>query len=279
MDSILESTYKDFEIIVVDDNSTDNTFLELKKRYAGKNQVTVFSSPKNLGAGGARNLGVKNAKGKYLLFIDNDNIIDKKMIDRLVDFFDKTPNCGMVGPLMLYKEDPSLIWLYFADINMWTSMARYKGTLEKDKGQYPKVVKVGHLPNCFMMLREDFEGIGGFDEKFIIMYEEADIAEKIKKQLKKNIYIFTKAVTRHNVEKNPKSEQNTLGLRSTWRAFLVPRNRIYFMKKNADFLQKLAFFSVFNNVIFVYYVANLVLRKRFDFALAYIKGFFAGFFL
>ena len=279
VNSVLVSIYKDFEIIIVDDNSEDDSVAVIEKQFRDNSLITLLSSHKDLGAGGSRNSGAFKATGKYILFVDNDNVIDPKMIEHLVGFFEKTPDCGMVGPLMLYKNDPSLIWMYFADINMMTSMARYKGNQEKNEGQYPEIQRVGHLPNCFMVLNKDFKKVKGFDEKFFIMYEEADLAEKIKRQLGKNIYLVSKAVTKHNVEINPESEQNTLGLRSTWRAFLVPRNRIYFMRKNASLFQLIAFFTIFNNAILVYYVFNLIKRKKFDFVVQYVKGFLAGFFL
>ncbi len=275
LNSILRSDYANYEIIVVNNGSTDKTQQLLKEKFQDNLKIKLISIPKNLGAGGGRNLGAQNARGEYLLFIDSDNVIDYQMISHLITFFSKQKDCGMAGPLMLYKKNPDLIWLYYADINMYTSQAFYKGTGEKNLKQYEKIIKGGHLPNCFMVKKKDFKQLNGFDEKYFIMYEEAELAEKIKKYLKKNIYIYTKAITYHDVEPPIKTKKN-VSLRSPERAYLTGRNRIYFMKKNANLLQKIIFFAIFLPVLFLYYEFNLIKNKQFASACKYWQGNWAG---
>lgn len=275
VDSVLMSDYKNIEIIVVDNNSEDNTVLKIKEKYRYNDRVILIESKKNLGAGGGRNKGAEEANGEYLLFVDSDNIIDKKMISYLIDFFKKNKNCGMVGPLMLIKNNSDTIWLYFADINMWTSQAKYKGTGEKNQGQYKEVEEVGHLPNCFMVRKDDFNKIGGFNEKYVVVYEEADLAEKIKNKFKKKIYLYSKAITYHDVN----IFCDSLSFRSQSRAFLLARNRVYFIKKNSSFLQFLAFIFIFNPLIFLYYEFNLIKRGELEKAAAYFRGLISGLFM
>lgn len=278
VNSVLNCDYKNIEIIVVDNASIDNTTIKIEENFSKDNRVNLIKSKINLGAGGGRNRGSEEAKGEYLLFVDSDNIIDKKMISYLVGFFESENNCGMVGPLMLFKGNPNIIWLYFADINMYSSQAKYKGTGEKDKGQCNEVIRVGHLPNCFMVKKEDFFKIDGFDEKYIIMYEEADLAEKIRKRLKKKIYLYTKAKTYHDVALSGADEKN-FGFRSKERAFLTARNRIYFMKKNASFFQLLIFLLFCNPLIFIYYQFFLIKNKQYEKAWFYLKGSIKGLFM
>jgi len=274
--SVLNSTMKNIEVIVVDNASTDNT-IEKLKIFSHDSRFKLIKSQINLGAGGGRNRGARDAHGKYLLFVDSDNVIDSKMIEYLVDFFDNSSDCGMVGPLMLIESNRKIIWTYFADINMYTSQAKYKGTGEKNIGQFPKVVPVGHLPNCFMVKNREFKKVGGFEEKYIIIYEEADLAEKIKR-LGKKIFLFSKAITYHAVELSKREDKNDYGFRSPERAFLMARNRVYFMKRNANWLQKIAFFVVFNPIICCYYQFNLIRTGQNDKARAYLRGCFIGLF-
>lgn len=277
LNSVLQSDYKSIEVIVVDNASSDDTVAKIEENFRGN--VKLIKAGVNLGAGGGRNRGAKGAVGDYLLFVDSDNVIDKKMIGELVSFFDNHDECGMVGPLMLYKKDSSIIWLYYADINMFTSQAKYRGTGEKDKKQYNEIIEVGHLPNCFMVRRNDFEKMGGFDEKYIVMYEEAELAEKIKKILKKKIYLCSKAITLHNVElPSEHDDKVNFGFVSAQRAYLTGRNRVYFMRKNASLLQFLSFFFIFNPLILLYYEFTLIKRREFKKAIAYFKGNIDGFF-
>lgn len=279
IDSVAQSTYPNIEIIVVDNGSTDDTVARIKNQFGQLNNLKLIESAVNLGAGGGRNRGAREANGEYLLFVDSDNSIDEEMIAHLVSFFETHADCGMVGPLMLYQEDPTIIWLYFADINMYTSQAIYRGTGEKDVGQYGSVVKVGHLPNCFMVRSDEFWKVGGFDERYIVMYEEAELAEKIKQRLRKCVYLYPKAVTHHNVELNAERTRNDVIFSASRQAYLVARNRIYFMKRNASPLQQLIFFLIFNNVSLLYYEVKLLRRREFAKAWAYLRGWAIGFFL
>lgn len=274
--SLLKSDYQKIEIIVVDNGSSDKTVEDLEKNYSKDKRFQLVKSKVNLGAGGGRNRGSKEASGKYLLFVDSDNVVEIKMISYLIDFFENKGECGMVGPLM-YNGDHKTIWTYFADINMSTSQAKYKGTGEKNIGQVPKVVPVGHLPNCFMVLNSDFTKIGGFEERYVIVYEEADLAEKIKR-LGKKIYLYSKAITYHVAEAPKESDANNYGFRSPERAFLLARNRVLFMKRNATFPQKVTFFIIFNPLICLYYQFNLLRTGQSTKAWAYLKGNLTGLF-
>lgn len=273
--SIMDSTYPYLEIIVVDNASTDNTQRKIMA-FDKDRRLRVVLSPTNLGAGGGRNRGAEEANGKYLLFVDSDNVIDRKMISELIHFFEENDDCGIVGPLMLIKSHPDRIWTYFADINMYSSRAFYKGYGEKNHKQYSEKTLTGHIPNCFMVKKADFEKVGGFDEKYFIMYEEADLAERIKRHLKKKIYFFTKAITYHNVEFTEVSDPAIF--RSPERAFLTARNRVYFMKKNAGLFRLIIFSVFFNSFIMLYYLLLLARKSRWTDAGAYLRGNIAGYF-
>ena len=149
LESVFRSSYKNYEIIVVDNASKDNTIQILERKY--KDKIKLIKSKKNLMAGGGRNLGAKYANGTLLLFIDSDNIIDKDMVKELVNSILGLYNAGLVGPLMYYYVDPKRIWWAGANINLWTSKTTYIGIDETDKGQYNDVRKVGHIPNIFMI--------------------------------------------------------------------------------------------------------------------------------
>ena len=83
LESILIQTYQDFEIICVDDGSTDNS-LEILKQYAQKDSRFKILTRENGGAGLARNAGLEIASGKYIQFIDSDDWIEKNMFETMV---------------------------------------------------------------------------------------------------------------------------------------------------------------------------------------------------
>ncbi|MBT6466067.1 MAG: glycosyltransferase family 2 protein, partial [Kordiimonadaceae bacterium] len=140
--SVLKSDDVNFEVIVVDNASTDDTYEKLMELCDTFPCLKVVLADKNLGAGGGRNLGASHASGKYLLFLDSDNVIDSHMIRILTDSI-MNSGAGMVGPLMLFGERPDRIWTYFADINPWTSRAHYLGHKEFYPQSLPRFVDSG----------------------------------------------------------------------------------------------------------------------------------------
>ena len=83
VDSILAQTFQDFELIIVDDCSTDNSYKICTELYGGNKKVRLLRHEKNLGQGIARNFGLKKATGKYIWFIDSDDAIVPHSLEKL----------------------------------------------------------------------------------------------------------------------------------------------------------------------------------------------------
>ena len=75
VDSILNQSFQDFEIILVDDASPDNSIALCQRLYGGNDKIKIVRHEKNLGLGPARNTGIKYARGKYVYFVDSDDFI------------------------------------------------------------------------------------------------------------------------------------------------------------------------------------------------------------
>ena len=85
--SLEEQTLNDFEVIIVDDGSRDDSVSLIHHMIDGKENYTIIEQAQNQGAAAARNAGVKMAKGKILMFIDSDIIINKDTIKKISNFF------------------------------------------------------------------------------------------------------------------------------------------------------------------------------------------------
>ena len=86
IESVLSQSFKDFELIVVDDGSSDKGVKDTLKSYGNK-IISIYQ--KHLGVSAARNNGIKHAKGKFIAFLDSDDIWLKKKLEIQIDFFDK----------------------------------------------------------------------------------------------------------------------------------------------------------------------------------------------
>ena len=87
LESIINQTYKNIEIICVDDESKDSSYDIVKNIAENNNKIKIIRHKKNKGLGGARNTGVKNAKGEYVFFVDSDDWLDKFCIEKTVEKF------------------------------------------------------------------------------------------------------------------------------------------------------------------------------------------------
>lgn len=94
IDSCLEQTYENIEIIVVDDKSEDNT-LNILKEYGSK--ITVISVEKQNGLGNVINIGIRKSRGKYIARMDADDIMYPNRIEKQIEYLESNPNCVAVG--------------------------------------------------------------------------------------------------------------------------------------------------------------------------------------
>ncbi|MDD5680054.1 MAG: glycosyltransferase [Candidatus Omnitrophica bacterium] len=152
IDSVLAQTYKDFEIIVVDDGSTDNT-KEILTTYGGS---AKYIYQQNQGVSSARNRGIKEAIGEYVAFLDSDDEWDERKLEKQVKLFEKEPSvylqyCYARFVNVQEKRDfimPEYVTRTFEDL----VLSHYKN-------------KNADLPTSTVMIRKlCFDQIGCFDE-------------------------------------------------------------------------------------------------------------------
>ena len=89
LDSIMNQTFKDFEVIMVDDGSTDNSF-SICQEYVAKDSRFKLIYQANSGVARARNICLKYMKGEYITWIDSDNVVDDNYLERLLEVQEKT---------------------------------------------------------------------------------------------------------------------------------------------------------------------------------------------
>lgn len=276
LDSIFLSTFTDFEVIVVDNASHDSTVPILNDRFSGR--ITLIEAGSNLMAAGGRNLGAKRAKGKLLAFIDSDNVVHPQMLEHLTAKMESDAGAGMVGPFMYYFVQPRRVWCGGADINFWTGKTTYLfANQEHPDPPRQAPYEVGHIPNIFMCRVPDFVALDGFFEPYQIMFEESDFAEKLKRH-GKQIFIVPAARACHDVPILNDGSLRAFGLQSFDRAFLLSRNRVLFMKRNASFSQFVVFAFLFLPLFTAYYLKIILGHRRFDIARAYLLGVVRGLF-
>lgn len=108
LDSVINQEYKDIEVILVDDGSTDNSGY-ICDEYAQKYQFIEVVHKKNAGLGFARNTGIEKAKGEYITFVDSDDIVGKTMITKLMEEVDRCHADTVIGGYRRIDTDNNIL--------------------------------------------------------------------------------------------------------------------------------------------------------------------------
>ena len=223
LESARNLTYSNYEIIVVDNASPNDNPDIIKEKYP---EVVLIKSLENLGFAGGNNLGVKQAKGTYLLFINNDTIVPPDFIQPLVETLQNDENIGMVSPKIKFHWDPSLIqYAGYTPMNHWTIRNNSIGYHQKDDGSYDKPGETQSIHGAAMMVpRTVVDKVGMMTEVYFLYYEEHDWAEMIKRGGYK-IYYQPKSYILHK-------ESISTGKFSPLKTYYISRNRILFARRN-----------------------------------------------
>jgi GT2 family glycosyltransferase len=162
--SVFDSTKRvGFEVIVVDNGSTDGSVAAVKKNFPS---VRVIENGENLGFSKANNRGISQGTGRYCLLLNNDTIAKAGAFDHLVEFMDKNPSCGASGPRLLNEDG---------------SVQRQGGFLGSPfwNASVPRPVQFV-TGACFMVRREAISKAGLLDENLYFYNEDLDWCRRIR---------------------------------------------------------------------------------------------------
>lgn len=180
IEAITEQKYRDFDLYVVDNASTDNSVIAIKEKYSG--QLTLIENKENLGGSGGFNTGLKAAYKKgyeYLMCVDNDAFLDEDAVGALVDFLDNHSDCGMAASKIYHMEEPDVVQNFgqIIDFQNFCTQANYLGSIED--GSMPEYLYVDALPACSLMVRRSvIEKIGFLPEENFLYWDDTQWSYK-----------------------------------------------------------------------------------------------------
>ncbi|MBE5925421.1 MAG: glycosyltransferase [Lachnospiraceae bacterium] len=195
--------YNNFEIICVDNASTDDS-IEYLETWNKDFDIKVIRNSENMSFSAANNKGVKEAKGQYYLFLNNDTEVTDGWLDELLIAMHNEENPGAIGAKLIYPSIPD------GTINAGKSYTvQHDGIAFKDSireglyftqpynmGNGKANASIGNKPieracvtaAVLLVSKEAFEAVGGYDEKYIYGYEDVDLCLKLNKAGYKNYY-------------------------------------------------------------------------------------------
>lgn len=163
----------DYEIIVVDNASSDDSVRMVKKQFP---KVSLIESQENVGFAAGNNIGLKKAKGKYMVLLNSDTIVLDDALSKMVQFLEETPKAAIAGPKLLNpdKSAQASAGVFLTPFNtfLWLLGFERFGLLKSSPSSAQKVDWVSGA--AFFIRREVFEKVGGLDENIFMYLEELE---------------------------------------------------------------------------------------------------------
>lgn len=218
LSSLARQTFTDFEVIVVDNGSSDDSVAWLLAHWP---DVRLVRLKLNLGFAAANNLGIRAARGRFIVTLNNDTLAEPDWLAQMVTAV-STPDIGMVAAKILVWNDPAMLDSTGIEVDL-AGMAWNRGD-----GQPADTVFAAEVfgPNAAAALyrREMLEQIGLFDEDFFAYYEDVDLAWRARRAGWRCVYA-AEAQIRH-------WHSATGGQNKPFKAYLLGRNRVWCLVKN-----------------------------------------------
>jgi len=220
------------QIIVVDNGSVDGTAQAIRERYPS---VTVLENGENLGFVEGNNVGMRyvpQGDAEYIMLLNNDTVVHPSMLNELLAVIEADLTVGIVGPKILYFDQPDVIWCAGNRIDWRRGQIIRLQAEQPDKGLEEPPKEVDFITGCAICLRRQvIEQIGVLDSRFFIYYEEADWCMRARAAGWRILYV-PRARLWHKVSA-------AMGTTSPATDYYMDRNVLLFLAKNQRGLHKL----------------------------------------
>ena len=215
VDSIYQSNYKNFEIILVDNNSKDESHVKCKEKFP---LINLIANKENLGYCEGNNVGIRVANGKFVIVLNPDTIVEPNWINELLQGYEKFGH-GIYQPKFLTIDNESILQSTGNMIQLFGfGYSRNKG--DKDENQSNNIENINYASGtCLFTTKEIFTQLGFFDSFLFAYHDDLDLCWRASMQGIQSYYIPTSIVF-HPSE----------GFSFKWsnfKFFLLERNRLY----------------------------------------------------
>lgn len=159
---------KDFEIIVIDNGSKDNSVVKLAE-ISSKHNLLFIDNKENLGFAEGNNVGIREARGEWVLLLNNDTVFKEEFISKMAKAAIDNPDAAAIGPKIYYYDSPSKIWYNGGKITKYYNFVDDQSVDNEDYKQ------VEWITGCALMInKKAFEKIGLLDKDFFMYNEDID---------------------------------------------------------------------------------------------------------
>jgi GT2 family glycosyltransferase len=198
IDSLLELDYENFEIIVIDNNSSDNSVQLLKKQFPN---LRIIINNENLGFAPACNIGIKASNSTFIGLFNSDAIADPKWLRELAIALSDADHAGAAAGPIYYYDPPTKIWFRGGKVDAFSGFSWH---VDQNRFQISNVGEFDTLTGCAVLIkRSALEKIGLLDEDYFLYGEDIDFSISIRR-LGLDLLFVPSAVSWHMVSTSKK---------------------------------------------------------------------------
>ena len=225
-------SYPNFDVVVVDNGSSDDSSARLKEEFPA---IKLFASKENLGFTGGNNLGIEHvlANGAaYVLLLNNDTVVDESFLDELVRVGETSTRIGILGPKIFYASEPKRIWYAGGKVRYGRGSCDHVGKDQFDKdGSFSSTGATDFISGCAMMIKSAvLRDIGLLDSKLFIYWEDNDFCMRARNAGYSCVFVPA-ALVWHKISR-------TCGPESAFSLYLSTRNQLTWTAKHVPYPYK-----------------------------------------
>jgi GT2 family glycosyltransferase len=251
-----KTNYEDFEIIVIDNGSKDNSVLKLEE-IASKYNLCFINNKENLGFAEGNNAGIRVARGEWILLLNNDTVFKEDFILKMAEAAMDNPDVAAIGPKIYYYDVPSKVWYNGGKI---TKYYNFVGGFSNESGHYKQVE---WITGCALMInKKALEKVGLLDDDFFMYNEDVDWCIRARKAGLSLIY--TPYAGLWHIGSKTTSES----FKKSFQIYYGYRNRLFIINKNTRGLEYIYLVCVILSGSF-YRIIESIVQGNFDSAKGY----------